>query len=206
MKFRPLLDRVVVKRIEADEKWAGGIIIPDTAKESPRRARSLPLGRAPRRGAGTTRRGFPNRPRGSRNGNLIRGPAMSVMLRARRYITSFPRCASSGRKGDRARQGHYSERLILFLSEPRYLKLFLSAEPPTGSAMRIQRSQFVCDCWPFPTCHASFSDHGSACRSPLLMQVTSDGRYPPDVLHSTYFHRLRLASYYAPTRAVLEYS
>jgi Chaperonin 10 Kd subunit len=33
MKFRPLHDRVVVKRIEAEEKSAGGIIIPDTAKE-----------------------------------------------------------------------------------------------------------------------------------------------------------------------------
>ena len=35
MKFRPLHDRVVVKRIDADEKSAGGIIIPDTAKEKP---------------------------------------------------------------------------------------------------------------------------------------------------------------------------
>src|SRR3954447_2291855 len=35
MKFRPLHDRVVVKRIDADEKTAGGIIIPDTAKEKP---------------------------------------------------------------------------------------------------------------------------------------------------------------------------
>ena len=35
MKFRPLHDRVVVRRIEADEKTKGGIIIPDTAKEKP---------------------------------------------------------------------------------------------------------------------------------------------------------------------------
>src|SRR6202043_157584 len=35
MKFRPLHDRVVVKRIEAEEKTKGGIIIPDTAKEKP---------------------------------------------------------------------------------------------------------------------------------------------------------------------------
>jgi chaperonin GroES len=35
MKFRPLHDRVVVKRIEAEEKSKGGIIIPDTAKEKP---------------------------------------------------------------------------------------------------------------------------------------------------------------------------
>jgi chaperonin GroES len=35
MKFRPLHDRVVVRRLDADEKTAGGIIIPDTAKEKP---------------------------------------------------------------------------------------------------------------------------------------------------------------------------
>ena len=35
MKFRPLHDRVLVRRIEAEEKTAGGIIIPDTAKEKP---------------------------------------------------------------------------------------------------------------------------------------------------------------------------
>ena len=35
MKFRPLHDRVVVKRLDAEEKTAGGIIIPDTAKEKP---------------------------------------------------------------------------------------------------------------------------------------------------------------------------
>jgi chaperonin GroES len=35
MKFRPLHDRVVVKRIDAEEKTAGGIIIPDSAKEKP---------------------------------------------------------------------------------------------------------------------------------------------------------------------------
>jgi len=40
MKFRPLHDRVVVKRIEAEEKTKGGIIIPDTARKSPRRGKS----------------------------------------------------------------------------------------------------------------------------------------------------------------------
>ncbi|HXP31859.1 MAG TPA: co-chaperone GroES [Stellaceae bacterium] len=35
MKFRPLQDRVVIRRLEQDEKTAGGIIIPDTAKEKP---------------------------------------------------------------------------------------------------------------------------------------------------------------------------
>ena len=46
MKFRPLHDRVVVERIDPEEKTAGGIIIPDTAKEKPQKARSLPLVRA----------------------------------------------------------------------------------------------------------------------------------------------------------------
>ena len=35
MKFKPLQDRVVVKRLEGDEKTSGGIIIPDPAKEKP---------------------------------------------------------------------------------------------------------------------------------------------------------------------------
>ena len=35
MKFRPLHDRVLIRRVEAEEKTAGGIIIPDTAKEKP---------------------------------------------------------------------------------------------------------------------------------------------------------------------------
>ena len=45
-KFRPLHDRVVVKRIDAEEKTKGGIIIPDSAKEKPRRAKSSPSARA----------------------------------------------------------------------------------------------------------------------------------------------------------------
>jgi chaperonin GroES len=44
MKFRPLHDRVVVKRIEADEKTKGGIIIPDTAKEKPQEAEVIAVG------------------------------------------------------------------------------------------------------------------------------------------------------------------
>ena len=44
MKFRPLHDRVVVKRIEADEKTAGGIIIPDTAKEKPQQGEVIAVG------------------------------------------------------------------------------------------------------------------------------------------------------------------
>ncbi len=44
MQFRPLHDRVVVKRIEAEEKTAGGIIIPDTAKEKPQQGEIIAVG------------------------------------------------------------------------------------------------------------------------------------------------------------------
>ena len=44
MNFRPLHDRVLVKRIEADEKSAGGIIIPDTAKEKPSQGEVIAVG------------------------------------------------------------------------------------------------------------------------------------------------------------------
>ncbi len=44
MKFRPLHDRVVVKRIEADTKTAGGIIIPDTAQEKPQQGEVVAVG------------------------------------------------------------------------------------------------------------------------------------------------------------------
>jgi len=44
MKFRPLHDRVVVRRIESDTKTAGGIIIPDTAKEKPQEGEVLAVG------------------------------------------------------------------------------------------------------------------------------------------------------------------
>jgi chaperonin GroES len=44
MHFRPLHDRVVVRRIDADEKTAGGIIIPDTAKEKPQEGEIVAVG------------------------------------------------------------------------------------------------------------------------------------------------------------------
>ena len=58
MKFRPLHDRVVVKRLEEDSKTAGGIIIPDTVKEKPHARRS--------------RRRRPRRPRRERQGQRPR--------------------------------------------------------------------------------------------------------------------------------------
>ena len=52
MKFRPLHDRVVVKRIEAEEKTVGGIIIPDTAKEKPQQGEVIAVGPGGRDEAG----------------------------------------------------------------------------------------------------------------------------------------------------------
>jgi chaperonin GroES len=44
MAFRPLHDRILVRRIEAEEKTAGGIIIPDTAKEKPQEGEVIAVG------------------------------------------------------------------------------------------------------------------------------------------------------------------
>ena len=52
MKFRPLHDRVVVRRVEAKEKTAGGIIIPDTAKEKPQEGEVVSVGPGARDEAG----------------------------------------------------------------------------------------------------------------------------------------------------------
>ena len=52
MAFRPLHDRVVVRRIEADTKTAGGIIIPDTAKEKPQEGEVVAVGPGARDEAG----------------------------------------------------------------------------------------------------------------------------------------------------------
>jgi len=45
MKLRPLHDRVVVKRLEEEEKTSGGIIIPDTAKEKPQQGKVIAVGK-----------------------------------------------------------------------------------------------------------------------------------------------------------------
>jgi chaperonin GroES len=52
MSFRPLHDRVVVKRLDAEEKTAGGIIIPDTAKEKPMEGEVIAAGPGARNEAG----------------------------------------------------------------------------------------------------------------------------------------------------------
>ena len=52
MHFRPLHDRVLVRRLEAEEKTAGGIIIPDTAKEKPMEGEVVAVGPGARDDAG----------------------------------------------------------------------------------------------------------------------------------------------------------
>lgn len=52
MKFRPLHDRVLVKRIEAEEKTVSGIIIPDTAKEKPMEGEVVAVGSGTRQESG----------------------------------------------------------------------------------------------------------------------------------------------------------
>jgi|SRR5882757_1765346 chaperonin GroES len=52
MQFRPLHDRVLVRRIEQNEKTAGGIIIPDTAKEKPQEGEVISVGAGTRDEAG----------------------------------------------------------------------------------------------------------------------------------------------------------
>src|SRR3546814_11351865 len=54
MKFRPLHGRVVIRRIEEDEKTAGGIIIPDTAKEKPSQGDVVAVGPGARNEQGET--------------------------------------------------------------------------------------------------------------------------------------------------------
>ena len=61
MKFRPLHDRVVVRRLEGEEKSKGGIIIPDTAKEKPQEGEIVAVGPGGRDEAGKL---DPDRPQG----------------------------------------------------------------------------------------------------------------------------------------------
>ncbi|MTI00627.1 co-chaperone GroES [Roseibium sp. RKSG952] len=52
MAFRPLHDRVVVRRVDSEEKTAGGIIIPDTAKEKPQEGEVVAVGNGARKDSG----------------------------------------------------------------------------------------------------------------------------------------------------------
>ena len=53
MKFRPLHDRVLVRRVESDQKTSGGIIIPDTAKEKPQEGEVVAVGSGVRKEDGS---------------------------------------------------------------------------------------------------------------------------------------------------------
>ena len=54
MKFRPLQDRILIKRIENEEKTSGGIIIPDTAKEKPQEGKVVAVGNGKKLDDGST--------------------------------------------------------------------------------------------------------------------------------------------------------
>ncbi|MEC8193818.1 MAG: co-chaperone GroES [Myxococcota bacterium] len=55
MKFRPLYDRILVKRVAAQEKTAGGLIVPDSAKEKPFEAEVIAIGAGRQTADGTVR-------------------------------------------------------------------------------------------------------------------------------------------------------
>ena len=55
MNFRPLYDRVLVKRVEAESKTPGGLIVPDSAKEKPREAKVIAVGSGRSNADGSTR-------------------------------------------------------------------------------------------------------------------------------------------------------
>ena len=56
MKIRPLSDKVLVRRLEAENKTAGGIVLPDTAKEKPQRGKVVSVGTGKQLDDGTVRK------------------------------------------------------------------------------------------------------------------------------------------------------
>jgi chaperonin GroES len=56
MKIRPLADKVLVQRLEKENKTAGGIVLPDTAKEKPQRGKIVAVGKGKVLDDGTTRK------------------------------------------------------------------------------------------------------------------------------------------------------
>ena len=82
MKFRPLHDRVVVRRIEGEEKTKGGIIIPDTAKEKPQEGEVIAVGPGARDESGklVAARRQGRRPRAVRQVVRHRGQASTARI------------------------------------------------------------------------------------------------------------------------------
>ena len=115
MKFRPLHDRVVVKRIDAEEKTAGGITSPDTAKEKPSQGKISPSARA----AATKAQADPDRSEGRRHRLLPHlGPPMSgfgvkfAPLRFARFMRAPRRrsaAALTGHLGDDIFPGEHTD-------------------------------------------------------------------------------------------------
>ena len=82
MNFRPLHDRVVVRRLDAEEKTAGGIIIPDTAKEKPMEGEVIAAGPGARNEAGPARARSTSRPATASCSANGRAPRSSSMARS----------------------------------------------------------------------------------------------------------------------------
>src|SRR6266513_1011339 len=109
MKFRPLHDRVVIKRIEAEEKTTGGIIIPDTAKEKPQEGEVIAVGAGGRDESGKL---IPVDVKGRRPGALRKMVGDRSQARRRRVPDHEGKRPHGGAGGNRsAPQG----RLILYI-------------------------------------------------------------------------------------------
>jgi chaperonin GroES len=102
MKFRPLHDRVLVRRIEAEEKTAGGIIIPDTAKEKPMEGEVIAVGPGARNEKGEL---FPLDVKagdrilfGKWSGSEVRMDGQDLLIMKESDIMGIVEAAKAGRK------------------------------------------------------------------------------------------------------------
>jgi chaperonin GroES len=102
MKFRPLHDRVLVRRIDAEEKTAGGIIIPDTAKEKPMEGEVVAVGPGARNEKGEL---FPLDVKagdrilfGKWSGSEVRMDGQDLLIMKESDIMGIVEAAKAGRK------------------------------------------------------------------------------------------------------------
>jgi chaperonin GroES len=102
MKFRPLHDRVLVRRIDAEEKTAGGIIIPDTAKEKPMEGEVIAVGPGARNEKGEL---FPLDVKagdrilfGKWSGSEVRMDGQDLLIMKESDIMGIVEAAKAGRK------------------------------------------------------------------------------------------------------------
>jgi len=102
MKFRPLHDRVLVRRIDAEEKTAGGIIIPDTAKEKPMEGEVIAVGPCARNEKGEL---FPLDVKagdrilfGKWSGSEVRMDGQDLLIMKESDIMGIVEAAKAGRK------------------------------------------------------------------------------------------------------------